>query len=1342
MHENKEAEEGNTCKNGSSLRTESYSLLPYARLGMKLRPPRNGIVTSGITVDHITNEDLAGKISTGDLLIRIGNDEIRGQGFSDVIDWIRKRPRPLELVFEISERRRQRAQKIEQENVFHTETQVATYAVVFEGGSPMGLNLEDAVKYGIDGAIVKAVKGQAEEVGDISVGDIVYKVNGEEVLFLPYKKVVALIRESSSPRTLLLVPKDKLGQVQQLNTRQSEVFGGIESMMLMANARQSSRMIKSDQVEKTSITDIILQNSGATIKKGTLYKQGGSMVRINWKSRYCVLSVSSFEYFKSADSTSSREKLTFLGHRCLVRELPGSNDIACKTPLVKAGHLIELRVADRRLIVACSSKGEKEAWMEAMNLAIEASKTVGRTKPPREIMNSSSSNEEEKSRNSSRFSVSRFSEVENMGFPTPVVHISVLSATRLTKEGNTLNAYCEIECENETYRTSTVKNARNPVWRQDNETNFELPKESSVLILRIFNKNTFRSSDLLSTLSVPIASLPNMQKAIKKYPLVLSSRASGAQITLSLEYINKGRAHQQEEDRMKLGDDMARESVMIERTEMIKIQVESQAAADDADARARVAEEEAQVLMKSARATELKYLLAVKEDKSAVKEAMEVAAVAKKEAERQTEEARQAMEEALMLIEANKLAKASTNEGMERNRQEGFFKYRRMMHEKEPQDAVRACMLEDGVDERDISLLFENVAAYEQKLKDLQKEVDMLKRSKTMIEKDGAFNALANSAMTGDQEKILRRLLKLEKQLKQAGITIAEDIPYHEAKEKVKEISTRMVAIGGADVTHEDRQIQQNLREEYFKLEQEVAKYSAALMMTDEYAQESTRKEEEWEARNKLDNLEALSAVRSCMPVQVKKRSIEQLMNEASPNGKFMKNNMAAKFKRSNVLVLLRDEPAAIIRSHPSTFESLAISGLSITERRALHVHLKDVAETWKSCSDEMSGRKLNFFNSLKKTFKELSEAYYAHVELYGPPGNHPYATRDDPDNGCPLLGNQCPLKANKVIDYAVDLGHPKGAVYVALSIQKSEPEDAGKIALQEAKDLSRAKSSNARKDLLKKHYRGNVHETTKANGACDDMDKTTERIENTQRNWVQTRMKAGGKTRESIKAEVTEFNNMIKTCRLACITYAERSGMQLSGKRSAKHDDEPDMRSSVEISLLDILLDAMEDCVKGIQKRIKECGVKEQRIKSSIETLRTLTSDIYSRNQKTMKNEALKKVTAVKKIKHLEDIVREEMKARAEASVDAVSETDSSGKSGRGGGRGSRGGGPARANLLGSISGRSGGSGGPARANLLGSISGRRRGSGGPGHADSGRNRGGGGRSDMFAAISARKKE
>ena len=248
-----------------------------------------------------------------------------------------------------------------------------------------------------------------------------------------------------------------------------------------------------------------------------------------------------------------------------------------------------------------------------------------------------------------------------------------------------------------------------------------------------------------------------------------------------------------------------------------------------------------------------------------------------------------------------------------------------MMHENEnePHDAVRACMIEDGADERDISSFFGNVATYEQKLKDLQNKVDMLQRNKTMSEKDRAFNALANSAMTGDQEKMLRRLLKLEKQLQQAGITIAEDIPYHEAKEKVDEIYARMQVIGGSDVTHEDRQIQQNLREEYFKLEQDMEKYNTALMLSDEFAQEATRKEEEWEAMHKLDNLESLSAVRSCMPVQVTKRSFEQLMNESSPNGKFMKNKMANKFKRSNVLELLRDDPVAILRRHPNTLESL-----------------------------------------------------------------------------------------------------------------------------------------------------------------------------------------------------------------------------------------------------------------------------------------------------------------------------------------------------------------------------------------------------------------------------------
>ena len=152
---------------------------------------------------------------------------------------------------------------------------------------------------------------------------------------------------------------------------------------------------------------------------------------------YCVLNDHSLEYFKSrsADSKSSGEELLFLGQRCQVRELPESEDLVCKTLLIKAHHRIELSFVGQRLAVACSSKGEKEAWMEAINLAIFANQTAGHRAKRQAISNLSSSTKEEKGRNSPRFSVSRSSEVNDMG-STRVVYVTT------SKGKNTLNKFC------------------------------------------------------------------------------------------------------------------------------------------------------------------------------------------------------------------------------------------------------------------------------------------------------------------------------------------------------------------------------------------------------------------------------------------------------------------------------------------------------------------------------------------------------------------------------------------------------------------------------------------------------------------------------------------------------------------------------------------------------------------------------------------------------------------------------------------------------------------------------------------------------------------------------------
>jgi hypothetical protein len=77
-----------------------------------------------------------------------------------------------------------------------------------------------------------------------------------------------------------------------------------------------------------------------------------------------------------------------------------------------------------------------------------------------------------------------------------------------------------------------------------------------------------------------------------------------------------------------------------------------------------------------------------------------------------------------------------------------------------------------------------------------------------------------------------------------------------------------------------------------------------------------------------------------------------------------------------------------------------------------------------------MSERKWMWQASLERRYSETIEMYQKHVDQYGPEDNHPYKKRNEPSGaGCSLLGNQCPVKANLIIDYNTDYGSPEEAI-------------------------------------------------------------------------------------------------------------------------------------------------------------------------------------------------------------------------------------------------------------------------------------------------------------------------
>lgn len=1354
-----QAQAANGQVDGDERQVVVIELPAKEKLGVKLMPPKDGVINHGLAIDNINNPLLDGKVQAGDLIVAIGGQDVDGMGFSDAIDLIRKLPRPLAISFEIDQGRRDEAvrEKFKRTKENDLDKELTTYAVVFDDG-PMGLNLEEAVRYGIDGAVVRALKGQAKTSGMISIGDIVYKVNEVDVLCMPYSEVMTVLRNATSPKTLQFVPKDKLADVQRVNSRHSESFRIREStsavkQKLMRNPRLVKDIDNNESEDSRSIAQLIMDNQAATIKKGRMYKQG--RVMRSWKSRYFVLSVSKMEYFKNPSSTTSRGEMSFLNHRCTVRSLPGSSDLVCRSPNVTAEYLLELRVDERRMVMACTSESDKKGWMDAIKLAIDASKTVNRTQNLGESLREAKALRTQRTESLSlegsqtfldRNAGGRLSQFNYEAFSTPVVHVAVISATNLSKSGSSVNALCEVTVGAETFKTSIVKNQRSPVWKQDNSASFEAPSEDMVVEIRVFNEHVFRASELIATLTIPLRSLPNMQKATKKYPLAVGSRSAGAVLTLSLEYVNKAKAYHEDQERGRF-DSMG--GIMNERDGMAKIKAEAQLAADEASQHAVRAEEEARMLLEQARKKAEAAMAAAREEqeqgKAAVEAAMAEAARAKEEAEKQAAEARRAQAEAQELIEANRRIQEQSSQAQF----EGpsvFAPYRAMVMEGIPIEEVKAKMKEDGVDDSSITAFFDGINSYDEKIRALQAEVEKLKRSRSTRQREEPRpqDMLANLDISSDQVKLLRRLLKLEKQLQQAGIAVAADIPYEEAKAKVEEIARRMAEIGSADVTHPDPTIQKQLREEYYRLEQDMEKYNTALMLTDEYAAEEARKEREWEEENYDENVKALKAIRRMMPVDIKKMSEAELVATKTPGGIMFSRDVARKFKRTNVLELLRTNPQDIAKNHPSLLENLRVTGLTVTERRALHMHLKDIADVWKTQQgEEMTKKKYDWFKTLKETFKTVVNSYNRHVQQYGPADNHPYATRDDPDIGCPLIGKQCPIKANKAPAYDVDYGYPTEDAYIESTVQKGNVDDAGARALAEAQELMKAKLANSRADALKKHYK-NVRLVAEANGVCELIDTTMDQVESRQLHWFQSRLKhrlARTETASTIKVELAEFGELVNDIRLATLKFAERSGMKLSGKRNPA-TDAPDTRSSIECGLVLMYCDAVNDCFDGMDERMDEVKASDKRLRSAIPTMRELLKDIQEKSRETLNNLKDKGPPIARKLKKRADILKEaKEKNAAESGGGAAAPAEEAAPErpphpmmgGGRGGRGGRGRGGGRNDLFAAIAGRGRGGGGDEEG-----------GGGGGGNdlmsAIRGRGRGGApGRGDLFSAIKAR---
>ena len=371
-------------------------------------------------------------------------------------------------------------------------------------------------------------------------------------------------------------------------------------------------------------------------------------------------------------------------------------------------------------------------------------------------------------------------------------------------------------------------------------------------------------------------------------------------------------------------------------------------------------------------------------EERAIREAQEAEERARREAEEAEERARQ--EEA----EAEERARREAAEAEERERREKEeaekAEQERIEREKAEAAAAERRAWEEANAEERARLEKEAVEAEIRRQKEAQaaaggpeQRMSIAEDSNKGMEPMGLVNRnLLQEPYSENVKKLLRELdavearqRKLEQQLKQNGIPISEDIPYEVAKDKIAEITEKMKALATSDEDPKKVQFQ------YFKLEEEMAKFTTAMMLTDEFAEEQERLERKWDSEVQADNIAALRKLRRHMPVQVRNMGEETLTTTPTPNGKTLPLPIARRFKRTNVLQLIRVDPDAIEKMHPSLLEGLRSTGLTLTERRALHEHLKNVGNKWQAMTaDKTVERKWAWYQSLKLKVKEMITEY------------------------------------------------------------------------------------------------------------------------------------------------------------------------------------------------------------------------------------------------------------------------------------------------------------------------------------------------------------------------------
>lgn len=481
-----------------------------------------------------------------------------------------------------------------------------------------------------------------------------------------------------------------------------------------------------------------------------------------------------------------------------------------------------------------------------------------------------------------------------------------------------------------------------------------------------------------------------------------------------------------------------------------------------------------------------------------------------------------------------------------------------------------------------------------------------------------------------DESAALRKRLKmLERQLQQAGISVAEVVPYDVARRKVAEISARLQELGASDVLMGDKRAQAAARKEYFLLEQEMEKYHTALLLTDEYIDEQRRKEQVWEAANREENADAAKLLWSAIPVDISQLSERELVERPTPSGVKFPSELARRLKRTNVLQLMRVDPQTIAKMHPSVIEAYRTTGLALVERRALHHVMRAPFREWQAQqqADEMARRKFGWYSKLKDALAVAIDGTDRHLastdRLVNVMGS---------GHSCDLAGLACPVRSDDKMRalYGAGFGFPSEPKFLQAEILKGDPDGVGEKARKEAEQYARASTvvTQRRKRELQAHYGArNVREVTLALGALEETDALLGRVRQ-QDDAFPVLKQANGAALDVNEAVEAASESLLASVRELALAVAKRAGVSLSGKRELANDA-PDTRSGIEVASTAAAIAFVRPVMANVADLF--AGRWPVGLQRAFKTVSELLSDVSAKNMAALERLAPTEATAAR---------------------------------------------------------------------------------------------------------------